>query len=732
MNVLGGNDMAFAKGKNFVKQNWKKILIWLLAALACLYCSVQVDHLSRFNLPWSTAQQFPHAGRWNPSPSIPGTVELKPGESLEQSFTAMGNIVGSCSELYLKVPPETENVRISAVLWSERKQTALMETEAEITEIPQDGQIAIRFPEPVTIKSHEDYRIILSNVGDKPLPLGIDRSVQSGVLSAKGEPLDGALTYGFLRTSMYTPSALLKCMILLTNVTVLLGLALVLFCDVKEHVLYFVLAVGFGIVTLFDLTPLYGFDMRFQFDSAYVVSNELLGLEGEIQMPSQADPGRNSAWYYRRACDDYSMFQFYKEETVSDNYTDMVAGIKDLRPEPEKQELILVETNQGYVSDQLYILYLPQALGFTAARLLGLGFLPMVQLGRIVPYMLFVMLMFFAIRAVPFGKRVFLILALLPVVLTDTVSINRDGIVFGLSFFLVAKTLQMAYASQKPKIWDWIVLFTVSALLAPCKAIYLPMSFFWLLVVYRQYVYGQKPSWGKTALCIAGGVLPIMLMMKFAASIDVFAMLSDIFESFLPAAAPAAPATAAVAAAAPAATEAVEAVESAAPAAASPGIYNFPYVVSNLPRVCTVFWNTLRVELGSYLVNAIQFYDMDIGSSETMTILILFLLMVECCHSEEPYLVIRRRDRYFGLLIAVGVFLATALAALQWTSVGSYTIFGLQGRYLIPALPLLCFFLMNNRLLKIQGSTQTMVKACCCIFPAIYLMNMYLWTISRG
>lgn len=715
--------MAFTNGKKplldtvsgFVKLKWKRILIWLLAALVCGYGCAQVQHLSRYNLPWRTTKEFPHAGRWNPHPSIPGTVELGPGESAEQSFTAMGNIVGSCAKVYLELPAEEQTgAELSVQLWWEREESApLAEAETEITEVPEDGMAELTFPREVMIKSAEQYRLVVTNTSStETLLLGVDHSIQSGELRQGQEKIDGALTYGFQRTAMYTPSGLVPLLSLLTCLTLLTGLALALFTNVKTHVLYFILAVGFGIVTLFDLTPLYGFDMRFQFDSAYVVSNELLGLEGEIKMPSRADPGKLTSGYYRRACDDYSMFQFYKEEYVSDNYTDMAAGLRHLRAKGEQKDLILVETNQGYISDQLYIMYLPQAIGFAIARLLGLGFLPMVQFGRIVPYMLFVLLMCSAIRSVPFGKRMFMILALLPSVMAETVSINRDGVVFGLSFFLTAKVLQAAYGDREPTVWNWLVIWIVSALLAPCKAIYLPISFFWLLPVYRRYVYRQS-NWKKALLWVVCGLIPIILVMVFTSSMSPLRISrAEVIT----------PTVAAVKAAAPAAqTAAVEA----------PQLYTFGYIFSNLPRVCTVLWNTLRVELGTYLINAIQLFDIEVGSSDALTVLILFLLLIECCHDDPARQPLRQGDRYFSLLVVIGVFGAMMLAALRWTEIGSYTIFGTQGRYFTPVLPLLGVFLMNNRWVKFKGSPALLVNVGCCIFPAIYLMNMYLWTISR-
>ena len=176
-------------------------------------------------------------------------------------------------------------------------------------------------------------------------------------------------------------------------------------------------------------------------------------------------------------------------------------------------------------------------------------------------------------------------------------------------------------------------------------------------------------------------------------------------------------------------SEAVEAV--AAVQSIAPEMYTFSYVCAHLPRALMVFVNTLRQQLGMFLVNGIQLFAIDLGSSDTITVLVLLLLFIEGCHTGKKRESLGRKERYFALLVFIGVFLLTALASLQWTNTGSFTIEGMQGRYLTPAFPLLGIFLMNNRLVRIQGNTQTFVKAACCVFPAVSLMNLYLWTILR-
>lgn len=712
------------------QKNWKRLLIWLATAALCAGFSAMTLHMSRFNLPWRTTKEFYCSGRYDPRSKAPDTVTLLPGQSLEQSFTAMGSLVGECQTIYLKVPEgQTRLPELTVTLTAQDTGEVLAQVAAsaiQMEELATEDQTkkeqlaAFPLPEPVLLKSGRDYVLCVQNSGQEETALNMDRAVYSGSLRLGQTALDGAVDFGVLRTAGYTPSALVPLLTAVTCATALLGLWLVLFGKVKEHLLYLLLAAGFGLVMLFDVTPLYGFDMRFQFDSAYVVSNELLGLEGAVYQPSRANPENKPAHYYRRICDDYSQFQFYREDWVSDNYTDMQAALRDLRPEKEDTELILVEANQGFIGDQRQILYLPAGVGFAIARLLGLGFLPMVQMGRLVSYGVFVLLMFFAIRSVPFGKRVLLILALLPSVMVQTMSVTRDAVIIGLSFFVVAKVLALAYGEKMPKFLDWAVVWLAGALLAPCKGVYLPISLFWLAALYRRLVVQERAKWTKVAGYLAAGLLPMLVVMYYFGSSYVTTVIQELQE-FL---------GSLFQGSAQAFVLPVQAAAEAE-ALAQPQVYTFLDLLENLPFTLMMVLNTLREYLGMYFVNTLQLTDIDLGSSDTMALILMGLLLIACLSQEEGRERLGKPERWFALAVAAAVFALTAVAALTWTEVGSYSIFGLQGRYLIPTLPLLALFAMNNSVLRLKGNHATLVKAGCCLFPALYLMNMYLWTISR-
>lgn len=697
-----------------------RIVVWCAVFLVCVFFSVltlaSADDTYR-EYEYVVCQEHGFA-----------PYELAPGSVLEQRFTSMGQSTDEVTHLYLSIlRDESAQGNLQVRLYQELTGDVLIELMAPFRDFPASADVRSAVQEAgdmnamtdseraghevvheelkeevmlgdggwLVLKSGQTYRLEVRNLSqtDSIYLLG-KPGVQSGELRIDGEQQPGFINLSWMRKSLYAPSVLLPLLVVLTDITVLLGLALVLFTNAKEHTLYLVLAVGFGIVTLFDLTPLYGFDMRFQFDSTYVVSNQMMGLGGAFMAPSQAEPDQMVLSYYRRACDDYSQYQFYHSDEVSANYTDMKAGLRYPFVSEESQALILAETDLGFLSDQLYM-YLPQAVGFTVARLLGMGMVPMLQLARLIAYAVFAATMYFGIRRVPFGKRIFLIWALVPTVMVQTISISRDAMIICMSFYVISKVLQMAYAQTKPKLWDWGQVLLVSALLAPCKMIYLPVSCLSLLTAYRQYIQPAGERGRKLVLrfvLIVGGLLTVFVAANFGAIRAIlFAETVSLYN-----------------------TEA----------------YSISWMLTEPFQTLAVFGNTIRQQLGEYLVNAVQLFNIDLGCSDGITLVIFILLALESFCVDSDY-TLRTGERGYMLLVAVGVFLLTAVASFRWTPITSSVIEGLQGRYLTPALPLVCLACYNNRILRVDSDAGVIIKVCCCIFPAVSLMNMYLWSVAQ-
>ncbi len=131
--------------------------------------------------------------------------------------------------------------------------------------------------------------------------------------------------------------------------------------------------------------------------------------------------------------------------------------------------------------------YLPQSTGIGLARTAKLPVGYMVLLGRFFNLLTYILLVFIAIRLVPFGKWVYCVIGLFPVAIQQAASLSIDGITIGLCFILIALLQKLFY--QKNKITNqeiaWLLLLASGiALTKPnglvllIPLIFLPKSLF--------------------------------------------------------------------------------------------------------------------------------------------------------------------------------------------------------------------------------------------------------------
>ncbi len=120
--------------------------------------------------------------------------------------------------------------------------------------------------------------------------------------------------------------------------------------------------------------------------------------------------------------------------------------------------------------------YLAPAAGVLLARVLGLGFYGMLLAGRLANLAQYILLAGFAVRHMPRGKNILFCVALLPMSLQLAASFSPDALVLGLSFAVLALALECAAQHRPVSGGQAAGLIVLSALVAPCKAIYLGMA----------------------------------------------------------------------------------------------------------------------------------------------------------------------------------------------------------------------------------------------------------------
>lgn len=171
------------------------------------------------------------------------------------------------------------------------------------------------------------------------------------------------------------------------------------------------------------------------------------------------------------------------------------------------------------------VFYLPQAIGFSIARVLGLGAVGLLFLGKFLNLCCYVALTALAVRTTPIGKSWFAAAGLLPMSLHLAASLSYDAGLIGTVFLFTALVFKLAYGTEEIRARELIALCALAALFGPCKLVYAPVILLSLLIPAR--VFG---GFGKKLLCF------LILLLSLVAA--VLAVNANVLEAyFFPAAA---------------------------------------------------------------------------------------------------------------------------------------------------------------------------------------------------
>lgn len=413
--------------------------------------------------------------------------------------------------------------------------------------------------------------------------------------------------------------------------------------------------------------------------------------------------------------------------------------------------------------------YLAQALGIRLARAQGKNFYTMLLYGRLANLILYLLLAALAVWLAPTSLRGLLAcVALLPMPLQLAASLSPDAAVLGLVFSFTALCLRLR--GEKAVWWQKILLIVLGGLTAPGKAIYLPVILLCLLIPAENLTYDENPTvkfLGEElpgGCCIHAATLVLAFCFWLAANLNAVAYAArDMNTTVLVTAAAAAAvllvlALAAylklhkrpkvffwckVAFAAVLVVGAVGGVYAVShmgggldpdqltmtyPNGDSIWTFSFGYICRNIPATVKLLLRTLPEQgalwlqglLGTTLGEPIV-YRIDVSWLLGVGLL-LAVLAAALPRQDEPAL-LGRRSKTGTAGICLCVVLAVLAAALNWTPINYQTLFGLQGRYLLPILPLALLLVKSSKKLVLRGDVSHTAALCTSTLTMLTLLQ---------
>lgn len=313
---------------------------------------------------------------------------------------------------------------------------------------------------------------------------------------------------------------------------------------------------------------------------------------------------------------------------------------------------------------------LAPAIGLTIGRLLGLNGLLTFYCGRLMSLALFVVLAHFAVKQLPIGRPVMMTICLLPMTLHLAGSFSYDSFTISMAFLLTAMILNIIIGGKKVTRKQIALVLVVAVLLAPCKVVY---SFIVFLILFaRPDQFETKKQCAIVKALVIGGAYLSLALYK---AVDVVGMFESPKDS----------------------TDLDYRGEE------SGQFYNLSTIVQNLSSMPEIYARTLVTNFDhnarSLVGGSLGWFQGNIQATLYIIIALYIILLLSCIKSRNDSKELSTPMRVTSLSIACVSWLAVMTSMLVgWTFVNENVINGLQGRYLLPVLPLLLLAIRPKRM----------------------------------
>ena len=439
--------------------------------------------------------------------------------------------------------------------------------------------------------------------------------------------------------------------------------------ETKTEFIYLICAAVLGFIFLMYLPDYSAPDEEKHIATAYGLSNMVCG-------------GEHSEYVAVRKTDiEQDILHAYLTRDVYNKYYDSV--LHNVRADKT-----MVKTKWEMLDTQKYLYAVP-ALGITIGRILDFGTVQTMLLGSMFNYILFVLMAFYAIKKIPFGKAGMAVLCLLPLTLQQASSYSYDCPILAMSLVVVALSLKLA-TDEKIDKRDLAVLIIVSILFLPVKGFaYAPILFMTAFPLKRLYKEDRKLF--KILLSGLFAAVIIALIAKMltpqqggSGSLNGFVEWAD-----------------------------------------SPG-YTIGYLLKNPASCLVLLWDTLT-NLGTFYFGSMIGSNLGwlaIGIPMVVIVPMFIVMLLGFMKSEEDKFDFSGKAKLLISIMAVlsvGCIMGAML--LDWTPLGSNEIHGVQGRYFVP---LLAPVLLAMRSDKIKGG-KSLYKDC--IFTMVLIQPVVLFYI---
>lgn len=312
------------------------------------------------------------------------------------------------------------------------------------------------------------------------------------------------------------------------------------------------------------------------------------------------------------------------------------------------------------VSVYFPIQYIPQSVGIGIARIFTNKTIVMAYAARLFNIIFCLIILYYALKLMPFAKRGMLMAMLLPISIEGIASISADGITNSMAFLFIAYVLNVIYSKENINYKQIIFLAILSVTIALCKIVYLPLVFLLLLIPKEKFNNSMKKKNIIIAIIILLATIINLVWLKFAN------------------------------------TYVIETSNGLSAEKISMIIRNpFRYIQLVAYTVSVNLQRYINILFGSIL--GWQEFSLGYIVPNILFIMFLFINMTDITSKKFNN---KKNNIVYAiiLLIILGLIFTSLYIQYNKNKIDTKSIYGIQGRYFIPVLPLIAILLSNIKI----------------------------------
>lgn len=303
--------------------------------------------------------------------------------------------------------------------------------------------------------------------------------------------------------------------------------------------------------------------------------------------------------------------------------------------------------------------YISGAIVFVIGRTLNLNIMLTCYIIRLVNFLLTVLVGYYCIKIVPFGKLLFAIYMSLPMMIQQSASMSADVFVNGIILLFIVYNLKLLYQEKDLSLKQKIIYYILVLNISLCKYVYFPLVFMSLLLIKNKNISKKN----KNQLIIIATILAVLASVAWF----VFGQLYvDTRQNII--------------------DRNVQPIE------------QIKYILKNPLEYVIIFLRTLR-EKGGFYINSfigseLGLLNISIPGAYIITY-IISLAILPVLEKNEKSLEKWQKWIMCGIVVILIALVITGLY-LTWSPLQAELVTGVQGRYFIPVFILLLLAVINK------------------------------------